>query len=153
MHFYFIAQSSASITLAGDAEALWATYTWTVEKIVIQPKRRVLMEKTLNVQDQRTHEKTKTYHFVPVLVGNRRAGAGLWSRGRGTGHAIVVQSTQPGVGMDGIIWPGVRRQLVLGILCAGTAHRVEHHASYSAGGIPVSQAAKPSLAGPHGAEY
>ncbi len=26
------------------------------------------MEKTLNVQDQRTHEKTKTYHFVPVLV-------------------------------------------------------------------------------------
>src|SRR6266567_2423639 len=68
MHFYFIAQSSASITLAGDAEALWATYTWTVEKIVIQPKRRVLMEKTLNVQDQRTHEKTKTYHFVPVLV-------------------------------------------------------------------------------------
>jgi hypothetical protein len=27
--FYFIAQSSTSITLAGDAEALWATYTWT----------------------------------------------------------------------------------------------------------------------------
>src|SRR5215469_12395912 len=36
--------------------------------VVIQLKWRIQMEKILDVQEQRTQEKTKMYHFAPVLV-------------------------------------------------------------------------------------